>query len=419
MARYQVLYSTGSGTQLSDVHTTEFDWVMEEGFGDVRRLGRWYFMQATQPPKTFLIHESCWFLLVQQFEGEDIDLDRLFEVCKEIPPSGRGDLLAHGGSLQMRYRFHPSKRPIIKGLQEAAKQFPKMPNTANNSDSKSSVVLHPDGFGNLPIEIRLQIATYLPTVDFLSLRQSSRAMVVIFEFQSFWKSRFSVNGDRGVLNCLLTDPRKHESRDWRLIYRCTANIDRSHEHLWAAQRLWRNNRWLRERYSMIRASNEQIFSNLGLFDELCRKEVSSGLRCDRDGLKLKKMEEFSIVGLGVSIIREGTETYVAGLDLLNTDPKRPNLILGYRLPGQSVTINLYGEQLIGFAAIVGEAGIHAIRPIFNKNITTSWIGLPNGREISTTTMVLGQGIRAISGKFDPTAHAVYICEYFNELIHLI
>lgn len=65
---------------------------MEEGFGDVRRLGRWYFMQATQPPKTFLIHESCWFLLVQQFEGEDIDLDRLFEVCKEIPPSGRGDL---------------------------------------------------------------------------------------------------------------------------------------------------------------------------------------------------------------------------------------------------------------------------------------------------------------------------------------
>lgn len=195
----------------------------------------------------------------------------------------------------MRYRFHPSKRPIIKGLQEAAKQFPKMPNTANNSDSKSSVVLHPDGFGNLPIEIRLQIATYLPTVDFLSLRQSSRAMVVIFEFQSFWKSRFSVNGDRGVLNCLLTDPRKHESRDWRLIYRCTANIDRSHEHLWAAQRRWRNNRWLRERYSMIRASNEQIFSNLGLFDELCRKEVSSGLRCDRDGLKLKKMEELSHV----------------------------------------------------------------------------------------------------------------------------
>jgi hypothetical protein len=85
------VYSTLGGTQLSDVHTTEFDWLTEEAFGDPKKLGRWYFMQARQPPKAFLIHESCWFLLTQQFE-EGIDLDRLFEVCKEIPPSGRIDL---------------------------------------------------------------------------------------------------------------------------------------------------------------------------------------------------------------------------------------------------------------------------------------------------------------------------------------
>lgn len=111
--------------------------------------------------------------------------------------------------------------------------------------------------------------------------------------------------------------------------------------------------------------------------------------------------ESSIIGLGVSILREGTETYVTGLDLLNADPERPNIILGYRLPGQSVTINLYGEQMIGFAVIVGEAGIHAIRPIFNENITTSWIGLPEGSKNSKTTeLVLEQDIKAISGKFD-------------------
>ncbi|OQD66227.1 hypothetical protein PENPOL_c005G06715 [Penicillium polonicum] len=111
--------------------------------------------------------------------------------------------------------------------------------------------------------------------------------------------------------------------------------------------------------------------------------------------------ESYIIGLGVSIIREGTETYVTGLDLLNADPERPNIILGYRLPGQSVTINLYGEQLIGFAVIVGEAGIHAIRPIFNENITTSWIGLPEGSKNSKTTeLILERDIKAISGKFD-------------------
>lgn len=85
------MYSTRIGTQLSDVHTTEFNWGVEEGFGDPKRLGRWYFMQAKQPPKAFLFHESCWFILNQQFEGDDIDLDRLFEVCKDIPPSGRPD----------------------------------------------------------------------------------------------------------------------------------------------------------------------------------------------------------------------------------------------------------------------------------------------------------------------------------------
>lgn len=80
--------------------------------------------------------------------------------------------------------------------------------------------------------------------------------------------------------------------------------------------------------------------------------------------------ESPIIGLGVYIIREGTETYVTGFDLLNADPQKPNLILGYRLPGQSVIVNLHGEKLIGFAAVVGEAGIHAIRPIFNKKITS-------------------------------------------------
>ncbi|KAJ5405785.1 hypothetical protein N7465_007069 [Penicillium sp. CMV-2018d] len=376
-----IVYWTRGGTQLSDVHTTEFDWVEESFFGDVKKLDRWYFVQAKQPPEAFLIHESCWSLLIRQFEGEEIDLDRLFEVCKEIPPSGRSDFFTRYGTW---YRFHPSKRPIIKGLRDAAKQFPKVPNTANHSGSKSSFVLHPDCFGNLPIEIRLQIANYLSTADFLSLRQSSRAMVVVFEFQSFWESRFSVNGDRGFLNCLVTDPRKYESRNWRLIYRCTAKIDQSHEHLWVARRRWRNNRWLRERYSMIRASNEQIVSSQKLLGKLCWKEVSSGLRCDRDGLKLKRWRDCHMC--------QRKHTPFCQVVLLESS------IIGL---GQSVTINLYGEQLIGFAVIVGEAGIHAIRPIFNENITTSWIGLPEGSKNSKTTeLVLERDIKAISGKFD-------------------
>lgn len=328
------------------------------------------------------------------------------------------------GDLGLRHHFRPAKRPIIKGLQDAARQFPKMPKRRKHSGSKSRVVHDSDCFSILPLEIRVQIATYLRTADFLRLRQSSRAMAVVFGIESFWKSRFSQNGDRGFLNCLAENPRKRESKNWRLIYRCTARIDRCDEHLWATRRRWRNNRWLIERCSMIRTSDEHIVSNQGLLNELCWKEVSTEFRCDRDSRPENRhggkenecricwaehklfsqvvLLESSINGLAVSIQREGAETYITGFDLLNADPERPNVLLGYRLPGGSVTLNFYGEQLIGFTVIEGQGGIHAIRPIFNENtIPTSWIGIPEGFGIcKPTELVLERNIKAISGKFD-------------------
>jgi hypothetical protein len=168
---------------------------------------------------------------------------------------------------------------------------------------------------------------------------------------------------------------------------------------------------------MVRASKEQVASNQKLLGELCWKEVSTRVRCDRDGRHGKKWRkcrtchakhnifsqvallESSITGLAVCVIREGADTYVTGFDLLYADPKTPNLILGYRLPGHSVTIDL-DEQLRGFTVIEGEAGIHAIRPIFN-NSTAKWIGLPEGSDIcKSTELVLEQDVKAISGKFD-------------------
>ncbi|KAJ5836286.1 hypothetical protein N7447_002312 [Penicillium robsamsonii] len=172
---------------------------------------------------------------------------------------------------------------------------------------------------------------------------------------------------------------------------------------------------------MVRASNEEIVSNQELLHELSWKVVFTGIRCDRDGKLGKKWRKCrtchanhnllsqvallksSVIGIAVSILREETDTYITGFDLLSADPEKPNVILGYRLPGESVIINLYGEQLIGFTVIEGDAGIHAIRPIFNETATimTSWIGSPEGSGIcKSTELVLERGIKAISGRFD-------------------
>jgi hypothetical protein len=59
------VYWTRSGTQLSDVYTTRYDWESEEEkeyrnqskLAD--KLGPWYVMHMKKPPKAFLIHEIC------------------------------------------------------------------------------------------------------------------------------------------------------------------------------------------------------------------------------------------------------------------------------------------------------------------------------------------------------------------------
>lgn len=52
------------------------------------RFGPWYQMTCSIPSQAHIFHESCWIILSRQLE-EDPDLDKLFQVCKDIAPSGR------------------------------------------------------------------------------------------------------------------------------------------------------------------------------------------------------------------------------------------------------------------------------------------------------------------------------------------
>ncbi|KAJ5970285.1 uncharacterized protein N7479_000203 [Penicillium vulpinum] len=278
-----------------------------------------------------------------------------------------------------------------------------------------------DCFGLLAMEIRLEIAGYLPTADFLKLRHVSRAMATLFELQSFWKTRFRVNGDRGFLACLVeaAQSRKSKNKNWRSIYRCTARIDQPYLHLWALRRQWRNNRWLADRYSMVKGSTDQAgLQNNLLLSAVPWKGVSVEIRCDRncrqgqDWMKCKNCWEEHVpviqsvalqnmIGLAVSILLEGTKTYITGFDLISADAASPNITFGYRVPGRQVRINLHGQQLRGFTIITGDGGIHAIRPIFNTDSIASWIGQPeNDNLCNSTWLILEDNIKAISGKFD-------------------
>lgn len=301
-----------------------------------------------------------------------------------------------------------------------------------------------DCFSLLPLEIRLQIATTLDTVDFFNLRLASRSMSLIFEIQSFWKSRFQIDKDRGFIAYLIQN--LHESCDWRVLYHNTAKLDFSditklytdyhkyhlyhqyHMHRMYHNRavqedipaksqllpwmyvIWEHQIWIRERYSMTRANDEQVASSKSLFTGSRWKGVYTGVNCHSSPYRAQKRSsckrctgsntpfvqavpiEDSLSALAVSVLREGCDVAISGFELIYQNPEKPNLILGYRIPGRQVFIDLRGpgRKLKGFSLITSSGRIHAIRPIFTDNrITSDWIGQEEPIHISERSLYLG------------------------------
>lgn len=112
------------------------------------------------------------------------------------------------------------------------------------------------------------------------------------------------------------------------------------------------------------------------------------------------------MGLAISVLSDprsdpdSPHTFVTVLEL-NYRSDMANTVLGYRLPGNQIVINLQARPLRVFEVMIRDGGVRAILPIFNP--MNDWIGKPvDGMEdfcgpvrISTDNEILG-----LSVKFD-------------------
>lgn len=324
---------------------------------------------------------------------------------------------------------YPLKRPTLRGV--LAKNRVRIPQMQTGA-GQDYLFSETDCFRLLPLEIRTLVASNLSTSEFFNLRQVSRSMAEVFGDQQFWKTRFLPSGERGFLNSLLTY-RASQPRNWRLTYRCSANLDVCDGHLFEFRRRWHNSRWLGERYIMTKASDEEIRSHSSLIREMSWQGLSLKVRCDRlcnQGHRRNKcsrcmMEHApsiqavplnkSVLSLAVYVLREAYHTYITGLGLLERDFGEPSLILGYRIPDQDVNID--GKQLMGFNIIAGDHAIYAIQAVFRRG-SSRWVGNQEGskrcqwitgihthlnthrdapRLVRLTTQ---KGVQALSGKLD-------------------
>ncbi|CAG7944907.1 unnamed protein product [Penicillium salamii] len=418
-----LVYSTPEGTELSGIYevgSEEHDrW---NGTPDDRlpplAAGPWGSMTCTIPPKAFLIHPSCWSLLKRHFANE-INLDRLFEVCRFRPASRTAEYMGFLDQFSDFYHNlqHPLQRPTIRGIGDASKQIARIQRL---DISKAKHILPgADCFGILPMEVRLEIATYLPTVDFLNLRTVSRMMATIFSLQSFWKTRFRINGDRGYLAGLTENP--SQRKNWRSIYHCTATNEKLYHHHWSMRRQWRNDLWLRDRYSMTKTPSGQTGPERDL-PEVAWMVAAAEVRCERvmkdrlprdnpapcmcdrqDPIPMLHIDLLpGHIALTAFILTEGTTagttTHIIGFDLISADGG--NRTLGYRLPGSQVTVDLCNRSLRGFKVVADDRGIRALRPVFNGE-TVSWIGDPQqDRTTNLIKITLEHEVKQIAAKFD-------------------
>ncbi|KAJ5608859.1 hypothetical protein N7528_009426 [Penicillium herquei] len=295
------------------------------------------------------------------------------------------------------------KAPSRSGILEA--------NFANAVDSNL------DPFLLLPRELRLGIAQYLPTADFLNLRLSSKAMVSIFDSQVFWKTRFCLFSDLGLLDFL----EGAKCTDWRLLYRSI----KTHQ-LWRKSRVlndlweqWIHNQMIRDMYMMTEAPGlvplaENTRSpglqwtvtqaaQQGFFDEdppkidgCLRHFYRFGFYKTNDNcgkcLLLKHARHSQritlrgrVVAVAVSVFTDVYATSITGLDFIyGYDDSEQVTSLGYRIPGKRIIFDLYGETLTGFDMRIEKGiGLLAIRPITtNSDIHYNWAGLAHGQGLS-------------------------------------
>ncbi|CAG8135305.1 unnamed protein product [Penicillium olsonii] len=376
-------------------------------------------MSGLKPCGAHIFHASCWTILSRQLE-ENIDLDKLFDICNDVAPSGRNasyEDMSISRLMLMTFitdlptemaesrHIYPLEQPDIRNLQGIRDRSNFQLTEIQLGASQDNLISEDDCFRSLPPELRSMIVNKLTTLEFFNLREVSRSMGEDFEDQLFWKTRFLPCGERGFLNSLLTEPQyepKEGSQaskptDWRLIYRSSAKLGVRDAHIWELRRRWHNNRWLSERYSMTKASDEEIRSHGSLFCERKWKTLSLTPRCDRVRSQVQAPGrgvcgkcamthipsvqavplDTSVSSLVVYVLRESYYTNVTGIGLLEKGRGEPSLILGYRIPDQYVLIDIDGKELRGFNIFAGRHAIYAIQAVFRFGCS-KWAGNQNG-----------------------------------------
>lgn len=413
---------------------------------------------ARGPQLAFIFHYNCWHDFMNYFEPGKISLIRVFEVCISIAskedrtPADLGTTLGWalesvpGMQIWDRKGFGRKKDLLVfhltgnlnnhiqrYGMANFNRAFAKLPSPLRNVERNILECLTfglvssrspRDIFSRFNFDILFVIVKFLSVRDALSLCSVSPATYSardMLKSQSFWKSRFWLDGEVGYLNFLLQDETKLLSSEkleinWQKVYYRAKSalpgavqyqrtrdihhfflfqgIVRKEKKLW--ERLW----WLKNRCMMIRfPAYKHNALESSLSKNLEWEKAGSNTRWyryrDHSGWLSKGHQRArkstwmvilhpSLFQIKVWVLADGKSTHIIGMEFAFRDEDRPNRRLGYHIPTQEIVVNIDSPKDIRRLDIhSSNEGIQALRFLgaqattdteLWREITPGWIG---------------------------------------------
>ncbi|KAH9216177.1 hypothetical protein DL95DRAFT_498506 [Leptodontidium sp. 2 PMI_412] len=373
----------------------------------------------------FPFHEACWSLLEKAHFPEPIPCKALFEICRSLPFPSEGTGLSWGHDFeglllvdnQDRYPWEDRfvDRDYYWELSLGAKNDPyhvpeiqqlpykdfQAPPAISSSGPVTTVA---DCFAALPEEIRIAIASNMPTVDALNTRQASRSFLFIFYSQQFWASRFRANADR---SWLFESQEWGNALDWRGLYRLTNKGHQTRgmqnrERVWKLIQLVRGTlslRWIELPVLPSPSPNPASLRWLEATGDLWPVERTGPYHGFDEGCRLFREQQTSIPSslsqIAFSVVQLGDAEYIAGMRLI---PSQGEVMqVGYKTEGRELFLNI--TFLAGFNLAVGSRGIQGIQCIADDRQTSQWFGCPHGAP-KTRRLAVSGPITAIKAGFD-------------------
>ncbi|OAX84059.1 hypothetical protein ACJ72_01563 [Emergomyces africanus] len=355
----------------------------------------------------FVFHDACWSILQKVYQDKQIPLARILEVFHSLPVSLTDNVPNrdhnYGGLVTLddrcflwfdelkrksilspkQQRLHPKANPYeMVDIDDFLKDIQRSPPGSKSIYTATSLSPTGDCFVRLPFEICNEIASYLPTADVLGLRLVSRTFVHIYWSQAFWRTRFSLNSDRGFLFEVW---HQHDIEDWRALYRRISN-SRLPPGLQNRKRVWKLGLVLRNILDMkwMNTSSEPCLESLTQADLNWKKEFKKGhVSIPHD-----------LAQIAVYLIRDGDTCYISGFKFISASEQK--ICLGY-WTDELVVVDT--PALRGFTVAVGSKGIRGLQIMTTPKSFTKWIG-SHDRCPQTRRLITDRPLIAVEAGFD-------------------